>query len=132
MMLIIKILLILKLFYISKSVDIEFFCISFALMLHQIIKFIYSEKATTFFEIFILLLPYVVPVKSKVKIFVVFSEYMNFNDMWWKLWKSWMHFANSIFNWSRRSYFYDKSSTQAEVKNTGRVDQKSLIFLKKV
>ena len=45
------------------------------------IKFIYCEKATEFCEIFTLLLSYVVPVKSKVKIsqnFVVFSEYMNF------------------------------------------------------
>ena len=32
-------------------------------------KFIYSEKATKFCEIFTLLLSYVVPVKSKVKIF---------------------------------------------------------------
>ena len=32
------------------------------------IKFIYSEKATQFCEIFTLLLSYVVPVKSKVKI----------------------------------------------------------------
>ena len=45
------------------------------------LKFIYSEKATKFCEIFTLLLSYVVPVKSKGKIpknFVVFSEYMNF------------------------------------------------------
>ena len=45
------------------------------------IKFIYSEKATKFCEIFTLLLSYVLPVKSKVKIsqnFVAFSEYMNF------------------------------------------------------
>ena len=45
------------------------------------IKFIYSEKATKFYKIFTLLLSYVVPVKSKVKIsqnFVAFSEYMNF------------------------------------------------------
>ena len=45
------------------------------------VKFIYSEKATKFCEIFTLLLSYVVPVKSKVKIsqnFVAFSEYMNF------------------------------------------------------
>ena len=45
------------------------------------IKFIYSEKATKFCEIFNSLLSYVVPVKSKVKIlqnFVTFSEYMNF------------------------------------------------------
>ena len=45
------------------------------------VKFIYSEKATKFCEIFTLLLSYVVPVKSKVKIlqnFVAFLEYMNF------------------------------------------------------
>ena len=45
------------------------------------VKFIYSEKATKFCEIFTLLLSYVVPVKSKVKIlqnFVAFSESMNF------------------------------------------------------
>ena len=48
-----------------------------------LLKFIYSEKATKFCEIFILLLSYVVPVKSKVKISqncVAFSEYMNFKD----------------------------------------------------
>ena len=42
-----------------------------------LIKFIYSEKATTFFKIFTLLLSYVLPVKNKVKIpqnFVAFSE----------------------------------------------------------
>ena len=47
------------------------------------IKFIYSEKATKFCEIFTLLLSYVVPVKSKLKIlqnFVAFSEYMNFKN----------------------------------------------------
>ena len=46
-----------------------------------LVKFIYSEKATKFWEIFTLLLSYVVLVKSKVKIsqnFVAFSEYMNF------------------------------------------------------
>ena len=46
------------------------------------LKFIYSEKATKFCEIFTLLLSYVVPVKSKGKIFqnfVAFSGYMNFN-----------------------------------------------------
>ena len=48
-----------------------------------LVKFIYSEKATKFCEIFHLLLSYVVPVKSKGKIlqnFVAFSEYMNFNN----------------------------------------------------
>ena len=46
----------------------------------DVVKFIYSEKATKFCEIFTLLLSYVVPVKSKVKIlqnFVALSEYMN-------------------------------------------------------
>ena len=45
-------------------------------------KFIYSEKTTKLCKIFTLLLSYLVPVKSKVKIlqnFVAFSEYMNFN-----------------------------------------------------
>ena len=45
------------------------------------LKFIYSEKAAKFCGIFTLLLSYVVPVKSKLKIsqnFVAFSEYMNF------------------------------------------------------
>ena len=46
------------------------------------LKFIYSEKATKLCEIFTLLLATVHTVKSKVKIsqnFVAFSEYMNFN-----------------------------------------------------
>ena len=49
-----------------------------------LLKFIYSEKATKFCEIFPLLLFYVVSVKSKGKIsqnFVAFSEYMNFTVM---------------------------------------------------
>ena len=66
------------------------------------LKFIYSEKATKFCEIFALLidllLSYIVPVKSKVKIsqnFVAFSEYMNFKEecfdsvpakIWWGYW----------------------------------------------
>ena len=44
---------------------------------HQILKFIYSERATKFCEISTLILSYVVPVKSKVEIsqnFVAFSE----------------------------------------------------------
>ena len=51
-----------------------------------LVKFIYSEnseKATKFCEIFTLLLSYVVPFISKVKIlqnFVAFSEYMNFKN----------------------------------------------------
>ena len=46
------------------------------------IKFIYSEKAIKFCEIFPLLLTVCTVVKSKGKIsqnFVAFSEYMNFN-----------------------------------------------------
>ena len=45
------------------------------------VKFVYSEKATKFFEIFPLLLSAVHTDKSKGKIsqnFVAFSEYMNF------------------------------------------------------
>ena len=48
-----------------------------------ILKFVYSEKATKVCEISTLLLSYVVPVKSKLKIsqnFVAFSEYMNFKN----------------------------------------------------
>ena len=48
----------------------------------NIVKFIYSEKATKFCEISTLDLSYVGPVKSTVEIsqnFVAFSEYMNFN-----------------------------------------------------
>ena len=55
-----------------------------AMCLSKCIKFMYSEKATKFFEISTLLLSYVVPVKSKVEIsqnFVAFSEYMNFTDL---------------------------------------------------
>ena len=55
------------------------------------VKFIYSEKATNFLEIFTLLLSYVVPVKSKVKIsqnFVAFSENMNFTNQGHHQWKS--------------------------------------------
>ena len=47
----------------------------------DILKFIYSEKATKFCEISTLLLTAVHTVKSKVEIsqnFVAFSEYMNF------------------------------------------------------
>ena len=50
--------------------------------LPSVSSYTYSEKATKFWEIFTLLLSYIVPVKSKVKIsqnFVAFSEYMNFN-----------------------------------------------------
>ena len=49
----------------------------------QMIKFMYSERATNFCEISTLLLSYVVPVKSKVEIlqnFVAFSEYINFTQ----------------------------------------------------
>ena len=48
---------------------------------HGKLKFMYSEKATKFCEIFNLIMSYVVLVKSKMKIsqnFVAFSEYLNF------------------------------------------------------
>ena len=47
----------------------------------NLLKFIYSEKATKFCKISTIDLSYVVPVKSTVEIsqnFVAFSEYMNF------------------------------------------------------
>ena len=47
----------------------------------ELLKFIYSEKATQFREISTVDLSYVVPVKSTVEIsqnFVAFSKYMNF------------------------------------------------------
>ena len=62
----------------EKAKDNRLICNTYVV----VIKFIYSEKATKFCKIFILLLSYVVPVKSKVKIsqnFVAFSEYFNFN-----------------------------------------------------
>ena len=61
----------------SKSCAVIFYVIGYFVR----IKFIYSEKATKFCKIFTLLLSYVVPVKSKMKIsqnYVAFSEYMNF------------------------------------------------------
>ena len=48
------------------------------------VKFIYSEKATKFCEIFILILTVCTVVKSKVKILqncVAFSEYMKFTSL---------------------------------------------------
>ena len=52
------------------------------------LKFIYSEKATKFCEIFTLLLTVCTVVKSKVKISqncVAFSEYMNFKRVFKKI-----------------------------------------------
>ena len=54
------------------------------LMHRTVLKFVYSEKATKFFEISTLLLSAVHTDKSKVEIsqnFVAFSEYMNFNKV---------------------------------------------------
>ena len=70
------------------------------------LKFIYSEKATKFCEIFTLLLSYAVPVKSKVKIsqnFVTFSEYMNFTINWQGAWHS-----SSVKNKERLFQFIKK------------------------
>ena len=49
-------------------------------ILHLLLKFIYSGKATKFFEISTIDLSYVVPVKSTLEIsqnFVAFTDYMN-------------------------------------------------------
>ena len=65
----------------------EFSCFLFAFLelttfiMYIVIKFMYSDKATKFCEIFTFLLFYILPVKSKVKIlqnFVGFSKYMKF------------------------------------------------------
>ena len=60
---------------------------NFDLKRYSSLKFMYSEKSTKFCEIFTLLLSYVVPVKSKVKIswnFVALSEYMNIRHNTWR------------------------------------------------
>ena len=64
---------------------IQFAVFSFELQFNSLLKFIYSEKATKFCEIFPLLLTTVHTVKSKGKIsqeFMAFSEYMNFKVLW--------------------------------------------------
>ena len=56
----------------------------FCQLYEYLLKFIYSEKATKFCEIFTLLLTGTTQDKSKVKIsqnFVTFSEYMNFTNV---------------------------------------------------
>ena len=59
--------------------------ISISIALRQtVVKFVYSEKATKFCEIFPLLLTVCTAVKSKGKIlqiFVAFLKYMNFKDL---------------------------------------------------
>ena len=50
--------------------------------LTRYLKFIYSEKATKFCEIFTLLLSYVVPVKSKVKIFAKFCGLLRIHELY--------------------------------------------------
>ena len=63
------------------------------------IKFIYSEKATKFFEISTLLFSYVVPFKSKVEIsqnLVASSEYMSFYS--YEYAKSWLPLDNPVWN----------------------------------
>ena len=62
------------------------------------IKFIYSEKATTFCKMFTLLLSYVLPVKNKGKIpqnLVAFSEY---NDCFFYLFSKVSHFYSRLQN----------------------------------
>ena len=69
--------------------------------------------ATKFWEIFTLLLSYVVPVKSKVKIlqtFVAFSEYMNFISFTLYKQPIWILNCNEIlFIYFLSKYLQDKS-----------------------
>ena len=70
----------------------------------MLVKFIYSEKATKLCEIFTLLLSYVVPVKSKVKIsqkFVAFSEYMNFTDKFYRTHLQYASKFRSLYDFTR-------------------------------
>ena len=67
---------------IDNSVTFIFFHELFNQTDPNLLKFIYSEKATKFYEIFTLLLTGTTQDKIKVEIspnFVAFSEYMNFN-----------------------------------------------------
>ena len=62
---------------------------------NNILKFIYSEKATKLFEIFTLLLTVCTVVKSKVKISqncVAFSKYMNFTAIFFCFFSSQSNF----------------------------------------
>ena len=55
-----------------------------------VLKFIYSEKATKFCEIFTLILYYVVPVKSKVKISQrIYELYLQIRVIW--IWIEYVH-----------------------------------------
>ena len=85
------------LFFYFQENQIELFCHHFRghntytghLRISRL-KFIYSEKATTFCEISTLLLCYIVPVKSKVEIsqnFVAFSKDMDFTSKLVLFWK---------------------------------------------
>ena len=61
-------------------------------MIPKILKYRYSEKATKFGGISTILLPYVVPVKSKMEIssnLVAFLEYMNFTVLLCIPWSNW-------------------------------------------
>ena len=70
------------------------------------LKFIYSEKATKFCEIFPLLLTTVHTVKSKIsQNFVAFSEYMNFDykcmNLELKILGSWVTFPLKIVHFAK-------------------------------
>ena len=68
----------------NKNAALENVFHSFLHSIFSGLKFVYSEKATKFCEIFTLPMSYVVSVKSKVEIsqnFVAFSEYMDFKKM---------------------------------------------------
>ena len=78
------------------------------------LKFIYSERATKCCEIYSVDLSYVVTVKSTVEIsqnFVAFSEYMNFNylfyqDIQWILLGILQIARQNALNFWMNSYFY--------------------------
>ena len=80
----------------------------------DILKFIYSEKATKFCDIFTLLLTVCTVVRSKVNIsqnFVAFSEYMNFKNLQQKICNLFFHSIILDFidlESKNEKYFLDK------------------------
>ena len=101
---------------------------------HFGLKFIYSEKAAKFCEIFPLLLTTVHTVKSRGKIlqnFVAFSEYMNFNPKY-EVWFCQTYedlrklFLNSKHNWIICVNLH--KSEEYQLSYFGLIDKKKLIW----
>ena len=89
------------------------------LKVQSIVKFVYSEKATKFCEIFTLLLSTVHTDKSKVNIsqnFLAFSEYMNFKDIENYSPRA-LVLVGIFIIWEYHCYFWKKKAKNEEFKN---------------